>query len=49
MRIVICGSIAFIDEMLEAKQELEGIPELSYKEEILGMKPVLINDFKEIV
>jgi len=27
---------------------VKGIPEISYKEEILGMKPIIINDLKDI-
>lgn len=55
MIIAICGSIAFYDEMLNIKKKLEQLghlvqlppleipDEISYKEEILGMKPVVIN------
>lgn len=50
MKITICGSIAFIDEEMGLAFHLgkpiylyNPIPEISYKEEILGMKPVVMN------
>lgn len=57
MNITLCGSIAFIDEMLAAKKELERMghevqapPSEILREEILGMRPrVLDGDPARIV
>jgi hypothetical protein len=38
MKITLCGSIAFYDEMLAAKKQLEG-----EGCEILGMWPIILN------